>query len=733
MVERAQGNGYGLTGLPGNGVPPAAQPGGAGWPVRSGAIPPLAEGFSARPETAPDLEATLMPGVTVVLVPAQHPAPAGDWQAPCGKTQLAVHCAESLWRAHAIDLLIWINASSQVNVLSGYLRAAVALGADPDADAEATAADLVSWLAQSSRPWLVVFDALNSRVDLDGLWPGGPAGRLLVTTSDAGAAVTDRGAVILPVPLLSNREATALATSRLTANPDQRNGVIDLVQDLGGEPLALGHATAVIASSGLSCRDYRQYYSEWRKHLTPNGGPSASVTWALSAAYANQLLPGARGVLTLIAFLDGDGIPGVVFTTLALSKFLAGDNSAQSPDPERAWTAVRALEQAGLVMIDTGTPPTVRASAQIQRAVRAQLPAELTERTIRAAGDALLEVWPKDAPQSPVAADMRSSVSALWRIAGDALWAEGRCHPVLMLAGQSLDGAHLSGPAVTFWREMVTTCERILGLASPDTATAAERLADALLTAGQPAEAVTWYQWVLTGRISMLGPDHSGTITARSTLGWALIAAGRPADAISVLSDVAADSERVRGPDDVDTLAARDEFAAACVAAGNTALAIRMYRRSVADRERLHGARHPDTLAVSMLLADAYLSGGEHKEAIAQARQILVDREQALGPDHPDTLGVQRRLAEMHSAAGKFGPAIQLYKQTSAGMTRALGPDHRATLACQAELAQLYFTAGRMSDAVTLLTEATARAEQALPPGDALARDLRQALARLTG
>lgn len=32
------------------------------WPVRAGAIPPLAEGFIARPETVPGLEYVLLPG-----------------------------------------------------------------------------------------------------------------------------------------------------------------------------------------------------------------------------------------------------------------------------------------------------------------------------------------------------------------------------------------------------------------------------------------------------------------------------------------------------------------------------------------------------------------------------------------------------------------------------------------------------------------------------------------------
>ena len=63
-------------------VRPAGQtvgPGQAsGWPVWSGAVPPLAEGFTVRPDTVPDLETALVPGVTVVLVPDQAAASAQD-------------------------------------------------------------------------------------------------------------------------------------------------------------------------------------------------------------------------------------------------------------------------------------------------------------------------------------------------------------------------------------------------------------------------------------------------------------------------------------------------------------------------------------------------------------------------------------------------------------------------------------------------------------------------------
>jgi tetratricopeptide (TPR) repeat protein len=670
--------------------------------------------------------------VTVALVPAGPQ----DWPASAGKTQLAVSCAEALWRARTIDLLIWVNASSRASALSGYLQGAAAIGANPyaDADVESAVAHLVGWLATTTRPWLVVLDDVCSPADLEGLWPDGPEGRLIVTTSDVGMIPRNRHPVALKVPSFSAREATAFIAGRLTSNPDQRNGATDLVYDLNSEPMALGHACSVVASSGLSCRDYREYYTQWKAGLAPAGGPAVAVTWALSAAYAEQLKAGSRNVLAAAAFLDGRAIPGNMFTTLALSRFLAGENAFRTPDPEHIWSCVRALGQAGLVSIDqTSTPPTVRVAQPVQEAVRGQLSAELSEQALRAAAEALLEVWPKEEPQSPVAADMRACVTALWRSSGDGLWAGGRCHPVLMLAGSSLDGSHMPLLATSFWRDLIAVCERVLGPASADTITVAARLADALLASGQAGEAVTWYKWVLTGRISVLGPDHPGTIAAKATMGRAMVAAERPAEALAMLSETVTDFERVRGADHLDTLAARDEYAAACLAAGNLAVAIDMYRRSLADRSRLQGARHPDVQFVSMRLTLAYQANGQFKDAISLAKRILADREQALGPDHPDTLSVKRRLADAHNAAGKIGNAVQLYEQTLAGLTRALGPDHRETLACQGELARLYYFTGRMGDAVTSLTEGIARGEQALPPGDAVTEALRRTLAEITG
>ncbi|HMH91761.1 MAG TPA: hypothetical protein VK586_11845, partial [Streptosporangiaceae bacterium] len=96
-----------------------------GAPVRVGPVPPLAAGFITRPETAPGLGGTLFPGRVAVVAPARPSAePGRDWLSVCGKTQLAAHFAESLWRSREVELLVWVTATSRAAVLSGYAEAA---------------------------------------------------------------------------------------------------------------------------------------------------------------------------------------------------------------------------------------------------------------------------------------------------------------------------------------------------------------------------------------------------------------------------------------------------------------------------------------------------------------------------------------------------------------------------------------------------------------------------------
>jgi tetratricopeptide (TPR) repeat protein len=708
------------------------------WPIRSGTVPAIADGYIDRLETAPDLAAALRPGAMVALVSHRTADPertasstARDWLRSSGKTQIAVSVAESLWHSRELDLLVWIEASSRASVLSGYAAAtALVTGRDQTTSCESVAAQFLSWLAETSHSWLVVLDDLTDEADLDGLCPAGPAGRTLVTCADA--AAVPRGMRAMPIGPFNSREALSYLTERLSANRGQRLGAIDLVHAMGVEPAALAQASAVIASSAMSCQSYQDYFVRWREYLAESADAlplAGAITWPVSLESATAFAPGGsvRALLALAALLDGHGIPATVLTAPAAVRYLTGDEAAEDAEPTLA--ALTALERVGLLTVETtSAPPTVRMSPVLQAALRDAIPEAMLDQAAAVAADALLQAWPAPEPPGWPSSGLRSCTAALQQAAGGRLWADG-CHPVLQRAGDSLDHARLTGPAAEHWRDLATTGDRLLGAGHPQTILVEQRLAEACLAAGRAEDAVSWFRRILDTQTVQLGADHPDLIRTRLRFCHALVAARQPDRAVSVLEHLLSDAERASGPEHTDTLGTRDELAAAYQAAGRHSDAITLYRRTLADRERTQGARHPETMTTRHSLGDSYLARGLSKEAVAAYRRVVADRERALGPDHLDTTRARYSLGAAYLRTGKAVAAERAYEQAQAGFERVLGPRHPDTLRNRAELALVYRQLGRYGDARALLRDTIDRLDRILPRHDPLIVELREVLA----
>ena len=723
--------------------PAGTVPGRQSWPIRSGAVPARADGFSPRWETGPDLAGALPTGAAVAIVPDRAEPPATfrgstaardaqpDALRSTGKTQLAAAFAESLWQSRRIDLLLWIDATSRAAVLSGYAAAtADVTGRDQASSCEAVAAQFLRWLSETSRSWLVVLDDVADSADLDGLLPSGPSGRVLVTSADAAAVPS--GMRVLRLGQFSLREAVSYLSERLSADTDKRQGAIELVHELDLQPVALAQAGAVIANSPMSCREYLKQFERRRQQLAPSLGarpPAAAVTWTLSLDRADRLAPGrsAQLLLAMAALLDGHGIPSTVFAGTAAGAFLAGGDATPGGEPGRA--ALAALEYVGLLTIEPRTePPMVRISPVLQAVLRAAMSGQTQRQAAISAADALVEVWPDGEQPGWPASGLRSCAASLRRKTGNLLW-EGGCHPLLVRAGDSLDRARLTEPAVDYWRDLATTAGRLLGGGHPDTMHVVERLTDAFLAASQTGEAIPWLRWVLESLTVMLGSSHPDVIEAQLRLGHGLVAAGQIQAAIAVLEPVVLQFEQIRGPAHAGTLGARDELAAAYLAAGRYSDAISLYRRTLAERERSQGARHLQTMITRHGLADACLATGRAKEAVAAYKKVLADRERVLGPDHLDTLRARSALGAAYQESGRPAAAELACEQAWAGFARVLGPRHPDALRSRAALAQAYIRLGRYGDARVLLRDTIDRLKPALPDGDPLIAELRQSLA----
>src|SRR5580658_8355323 len=357
----------------------------------SGIIPPLADAYFQRLETGIDLKSGLFPGETVVLVHGGNSDAVSVAMGGTGKTQLAVEFTQALRSARAVDVLVWVTASSR------------------DANARDAAARFTAWLARTERPWALVLDDLADLADLDGLWPAGPNGQIIITTRlpatafGVGAHAAAGGLRIAPVGGFSRREALSYLGSRLTDYPDQRIEALDLAEDLEGLPIGLAQAAAVMNANRLSCQEYRAQFGERRAYMSgrPVEGVSPAVlaTWSLAAECAHQLVPAglAWPALALTAVFDPHGIPGAVLTSPAACGFIAGrPSSATGADQNLARTAITNLAQAGLVSIDPANAiRTVRMHRCVQAAVRAYLPPADADQVLVAAADALVQTWPE--------------------------------------------------------------------------------------------------------------------------------------------------------------------------------------------------------------------------------------------------------------------------------------------------------------------------------------------------
>jgi tetratricopeptide (TPR) repeat protein len=725
------------------------------WPLRCGPVPPLADCHSPRPETGLGRIGKLDPGDTLVLVPRPDTAPSGI--APSsgrpaylaasggtGKTQLAAALAHQLWDSRGVDLLVWVKASSRNAVLAGYALTLAELGAaDAGDDLLTGARRFLAWLSSTERRWLVVLDDLADPADLDGLWPAGNDGRVVVTARrDDTLAAPDRR--IAPVPAFTTREALAYLSARLATDPGQRTEALDLAHDLECQPLALAHATAALICTGASCRDYRGWYHDRKRRMSsaslasggtastgwdgPGAGGTgpggtgldyaalghASVTWSLAMDLADQIPPAgfARPALVLAALLDPAGIPGILFTTPAACGYLTGD-PAMPAEPVQARDAVHGLARAGLVTINAAsTTRTVQVHPAIQAMTQGIIPAPEFEGAVWGAADALLQSWPADPVPPRLAQALRDCTVSLRECGGDLLWIP-EIHPVLLQAGQSLDSDEIGGPGLAYWQEMLETSSRVLGADHSQAFRCRDGLASAYEAAGRLDDAIGVHERTLAERQRVLGKDHPDTLASCGHLARAYATAGRHAEALPMYERVVADREWALGSYHPDTLAARGELAGAYLAAGRPEHALPVYQQTLVDLERGLGPAHPDTLAARTGLAQAYHTVGQLKRALPVYEQILADREKAQGPDDPDSMTARADLAYAYRTAGRMKQALPQYERVVSDRERVLGSYHPDTMTARGNLANAYLAGHRVKDAIPVYERTLADREMA--------------------
>ncbi len=184
----------------------------------------------------------------------------------------------------------------------------------------------------------------------------------------------------------------------------------ELAADLGCLPLALAQAATFIRDRHETCAGYRRRLGDRRRRL-PEVLPedaladdyrfTVATTWSISVEFADRLIPVglARPVCSFSARWTPTVSPSTSVTSPAARTVIAAQRASSDVgalvEEQDCRDALANLHRLNLTSLDpAGGARAVRTHALVQRATLEGLSTDAVSTTVRAAADALVQVWP---------------------------------------------------------------------------------------------------------------------------------------------------------------------------------------------------------------------------------------------------------------------------------------------------------------------------------------------------
>ena len=643
----------------------------------------------------------------------------------CGKTRLAL---EAAYHAQQRGTEVWWISAAEPGVLDAGMRALGRRLGVTDAELEHGDAADVLWqrLAGREDPWLLVFDNADEPEVLTGtgtsvaegrgwLRPvAGQAGMVVVTSRDGSPGSWGSWSRRHRLEMLPADPAAEVLADHAGYHPGlgSEEDARLLAARLGGLPLALKIAgsylaeaaaiPAAFADTGV-IRTYRQYRDAIQAgdlgtvfpapggQLTPEQARGLiGRTWDLTLDLLDaRPLPEGRQVLRLLASFADAPVP---YQLLLHPDTLAASPPLRDITGSRLWHALKALDDFGLIDLDTSSPgpvtipvarlhplvrDTSRPAAGPERLTFLELAARLLRRAAKEAGKPedppMWPVWQLLAPHSAV---VFGSLASEPDCPDNAV--EAAAYAADMAARYQAEQGFYTAAAAEF-RDVLAARLRVQGPDHPDTLDTRHRLAIVMGARGDHAAAEAEFRDVLAARLRVQGPDHPDTLNARHEIAVEMAARGDHAAAEAEYRDLLAAELRVQGPDHRHTLIARNRIAVEMAARGDHAAAAAEYRDLLADELRVLGPDDPDTLTTRNEIAVEMAARGDHAAAEAEFRDVLAARLRVQGPDHPYTLIARHNIAVEMAVRGDHAAAEAEFRDVLAARLRVFGPDHPYT------------------------------------------------------
>lgn len=641
-----------------------------------------------------------------------------------GKTQLVLEFA---YRYSAeYQHVLWVNAATRETLNADYLTLVQILDLPEKNDHEQSQVvmGVKKWLA-SQKAYLLIMDNADTLALVKEFLPLKTTGHILLTTrAQAMGRLAQRVEIetmgLEEGMLFVLRRAGLLVPSLSLADISQAlcDAAKELVQEMGGLPLALDQAGAYIEETGCSIHDYLQRYQHHRMALLKRRGglihdhpEPVATTWNISFQQVETAHPLVSDLMYFCAFLAPDAIPEEFIGESAAEM----DTSMQPlvHDLVALDSAIEVLRRFSLVKRDPSTR-TLSLHRLVQAVLRDTLSEEMqriwAERVVHALDNALYT-------KSENILDIRQRYLP-HILQGTILIAQGNMQfyeaaRLLSQTGKILSDQAEYEEAEPLLQRALLIYEQILGPEHPDTVKSLNNLAQLYQTQSRYEEAEVLWQRALSIHKHLWGPDHPDTALALSHLALLYQHQGRYQEAEPILVQALNIIESALGTEHSNVATPLHSLARLYHFQGRYSEAEPLYKHTLAIQSNTIGAEHLDTAVTLNNLARLYHVLGRLHDAETLFLRALAIQEKVHGPDHPHTATSLHNLAGIYQDQERYQEAEALLLRAITIKENMLGK-HPSTAASFNALAYLYYIQNRHEEAERLFQRAVAMKESIL-------------------
>ncbi len=646
-----------------------------------------------------------------------------------GKTQIALEYAYRY--ALEYSAVFWIEAETAESILAslGRIAAQLQLPERGDPNQQRMVAALHRWLSTHGT-WLFIWDNVEDPALLQRFLPLAPQGATLITARRPALGTLAHSLELSPMTLEEGTLFVLRRVQLLKEDLIRKSGSDDaqplppaweaaqeLVNVMGGLPLALDQAGAYIEETGCSIADYLQRYTQQRVQLLDRRGTSGrdhphAVTTTFSLAYTQvrQQNPLAADLLCLCAFLNAEGIPE--------NLFVADPHDAGQPivaDLYQLDQAIATLRTFALVQRhpETGTLSLHHLVQTVLQEEMSQQERVACQQRVVGLLNALFpevtrETWSQCERLLPHVLLCETTLP-------DQLWEQDQVE-MLRRAADYLGWRAQYELAASLYRRVFSLQEQRFGAEHTSMAAALDGLARVFMAQGKYEQAEVLHQRALHIWEQTVGQEHLQFARSLNSLAALSCSRANYLQAERLHQQALDILERIQGPEHPDLAHPFNDLANVYAEQGKHEQAERCYERALQIWENAYESEHHDLAYPLYNLADLYREQGKNEQAEHCYERALRIWEHELGSEHPLLAHPLDGLAAVWVQQGKEEQAERLYQRALRIREQALGPEHPGLATSLGGLADLSSQQGEDEQAEQLYQRALRIQKQALGP-----------------